>query len=191
MRHVEELHKGWIAYASIRDDGVHFALTEANARAEALIYLLENKLLPTKNILCDEHATTNCNSYVPLRPRKNGRLGAEPDNSHLLRAAWGRAALFLLLGPRLNCLAASIVSANFLLDASLASARSRLSDRLSLLSLDAFASLTHLLLPVIILSLLHEGSAVLREQLAVALFPMLDMPLVTRSVAAEAARPAR
>jgi hypothetical protein len=81
MRHVEELHKGWIAYASIRDDGVHFALTEANARAEALIYLLENKLLPTKNILCDEHATTNCNSYVPLRPRKNGRLGAEPTTA--------------------------------------------------------------------------------------------------------------
>ena len=98
MRHVEELHKGWIAYASIRDDGVHFALTEANARAEALIYLREDKLLSTKNIWCDEHATTNCNSYVPLRPRKNGRLGAEPDNSHLLRAAWGRRLFFFCWG---------------------------------------------------------------------------------------------
>jgi hypothetical protein len=48
MRHVEELHKGWIAYASIRDDGVHFALTEANARAEALIYLLGSSHLSTR-----------------------------------------------------------------------------------------------------------------------------------------------
>ena len=30
---------------------------------------------------CGKHATSNRNSYVPLRPQQNGRLGAEPDTA--------------------------------------------------------------------------------------------------------------
>jgi len=31
--------------------------------------------------VCGKHATSNRNSYVPFRPQKNGRLGAEPDTA--------------------------------------------------------------------------------------------------------------
>jgi hypothetical protein len=83
---------------------------------------------------CDTQATSNRNSYVPLRPRKNGRLGAEPDNSHLLRAAWGRRLFFF--SSRLVELPHRIYrSANSLLEAYFAEACSCFSVRLSLLSL--------------------------------------------------------
>jgi hypothetical protein len=83
---------------------------------------------------CDKHATSNRNSYVPLRPRKNGRLGAEPDTAIYLEPPGGLpgGSFSADLGS-LNCLTASVVSANFLLEASFAG--SCFSVRLSLLSL--------------------------------------------------------
>jgi hypothetical protein len=85
---------------------------------------------------CDKHATSNRNSYVPLRPRKNGRLGAEPDTAIYLEPL-GKlpgGSFSADLGS-LNCLTASNVSANFLLEASFAAACSCFSVRLSLLFL--------------------------------------------------------
>ena len=86
--------------------------------------------------LCDKQATSNRNSYVPLRPRKNGRLGAEPDTAIYLEplGELPGGSFSAALGS-LNCLTASIVSANFLLEASFAAACSCFSVRLSLLSL--------------------------------------------------------
>ena len=45
--------------------------------------------------LCDMQATANRNSYVPLRPQQNGRLGAEPDTAiYFEPPGKSRAALF-------------------------------------------------------------------------------------------------
>ena len=53
--------------------------------------------------VCGKHATSNRNSYVPFRPQKNGRLGAEPDTAICLEPPGkipGGSFLRCLLIPR-------------------------------------------------------------------------------------------